>query len=139
MTADPSDLEQAARALGAAFQKVNFLRDLAFDQGSLGRQYIPNIRCCTSSGAVARQGFEAAVVDIRGDLAVARGGIELLPADCRLAVASATAIFSELLRRIERAGPAGIAKTRISVPSRTKLALIAREWVRHCAAKGTVR
>jgi phytoene synthase len=34
-------LEHGARSLGAAFQKVNFLRDLAADRDALGRNYFP--------------------------------------------------------------------------------------------------
>src|SRR5690554_5989880 len=43
-TADERQRMQAgARALGAAFQKVNFLRDLADDYQRLGRSYFPDV------------------------------------------------------------------------------------------------
>lgn len=38
-----ADNIDAARALGAAFQKINFLRDLAADQGELGRYYFHDV------------------------------------------------------------------------------------------------
>ncbi len=38
------ELQRGARALGAAFQKVNFLRDLAADFRTLGRSYFPDVR-----------------------------------------------------------------------------------------------
>jgi Phytoene/squalene synthetase len=38
-------LVAGARALGAAFQKVNFLRDLAADFKKLGRSYFPGVKC----------------------------------------------------------------------------------------------
>ena len=52
-------LETGARALGAAFQKVNFLRDLAADHDKLGRSYFPGIEVLhahrRSKGHVARR------------------------------------------------------------------------------------
>src|SRR5699024_2379503 len=41
--AEHDRLAPAARALGAAFQKVNFLRDLAEDHDELGRTYFPGL------------------------------------------------------------------------------------------------
>ena len=38
-----SELEQPARRLGAAFQKVNFLRDVKSDYEELGRVYFPSV------------------------------------------------------------------------------------------------
>lgn len=37
----PAEAEAAARRLGAAFQKINFLRDIGADEGQLGRAYLP--------------------------------------------------------------------------------------------------
>ena len=34
-------LEKGALELGAAFQKINFLRDIRFDRGEMGRNYFP--------------------------------------------------------------------------------------------------
>ena len=39
-----AELEAGACALGAAFQKVNFLRDLAADFRDLGRSYFPGVK-----------------------------------------------------------------------------------------------
>jgi len=121
---DPA-LDAAARALGAAFQKVNFLRDLADDRDRLARDYLPAFRELPLAAARAR-----VVGEIREELRRARAGIPLLPADCRLAVAAATAVFGELLERIEAMPPEALLTTRVSVPTRRKLALVARERLR---------
>jgi len=121
---DPA-LDAAARALGAAFQKVNFLRDLADDRDRLARDYLPAFREPPLAAARAR-----VVGEIREELRRARAGIPLLPADCRLAVAAATAVFGELLERIEAMPPEALLTTRVSVPTRRKLALVARERLR---------
>lgn len=121
---DPA-LDDAARALGSAFQKVNFLRDLADDRGRLDREYLPAFRELPLEAARA-----SVVAEIRDELRRARAGIPLLPADCRLAVASATALFGELLERIEAMPPEALLTTRVSVPTRRKIALVARERIR---------
>lgn len=49
-------LVRGARALGAAFQNVNFLRDLADDAGRLGRGYLPAVGEGNGAGAGAAHG-----------------------------------------------------------------------------------
>lgn len=124
-------VEASARALGSAFQKVNFLRDLADDRTELGRSYLPQLHDGLTPAAKA-----AVVTEIRGELRQARAGIPHLPRDCRLAVAAATAIFGELLRRIERTPIERLARERVSVPNPVKLALVARERARLIGARG---
>lgn len=124
-------LDDAACALGSAFQLVNFLRDLGDDRDRLGREYLPEFRLLSVESATA-----AVIVRIRADLARARSGIPLLPADCRLAVATAAAVFGELLARIETLPAEQLAGTRVSVPTSRKLALLARERMRLLGAGG---
>lgn len=124
-------VEASARALGSAFQKVNFLRDLAADRAELGRSYLPQLHDGLTPAAKA-----AVVAEIRGELRQARAGIPYLPRDCRLAVAAATAIFGELLRRIERTPIERLARERVSVPNPVKLVLVARERARLIGARG---
>lgn len=113
------DFVRGARALGSAFQKVNFLRDLAADVDGLGRHYFPGIDFDLLSDADKN----ALVADIEGELAIARQMIPMLPATSRRAVWLAASLFTELNRRIERT-PAAVLKTRrISVPATTKARL----------------
>ena len=92
-----ADLVDGARRLGAAFQDVNFLRDLADDADALGRDYLG--RAPTTSGAPCSMRIDA-------DLAAAASVIPRLPADCRAAVTAAHDLFAELSRP-PRSTPAG--------------------------------
>lgn len=117
-----AELEEGAARLGAAFQKVNFLRDLGHDHQALGRFYFPGI----ASGGLTEDAKAAIVADIRADLGVARHAIEILPPDCRRAVRVAAGIFSELLRRIDRLPAERLPDVRVSVPAAAKAALAVR-------------
>jgi phytoene/squalene synthetase len=110
-------LEAGARALGAAFQKVNFLRDLQADVESLGRNYFPGVDVSTLTD---EQKLELAD-DIDADLAVAAATLPLLPASSRRAVALAHGLFAELNRRIRRTPASTLITTRVRVPDPVKL------------------
>ncbi len=60
-------LTPGARRLGAAFQKLNFLRDLAEDHDALGRRYFPGLEVESFSNADR----DHIVDDIAADLAAA--------------------------------------------------------------------
>lgn len=108
-------LVDGARRLGAAFQDVNFLRDLRHDETVLGRDYL---------GLSTADGERAAVLDrIDRDLAVAASAIPALPADCRRAVTAAHDLFAELAVRL-RACDGG--EERVRVPDAVKARLAAR-------------
>jgi phytoene synthase len=110
----PPDLVEGARRLGAAFQDVNFLRDLDHDVGELGRDYL---------GASSRS---EVLARIDADLACAAAVIPRLPADCRRAVTAAHDLFAELagrLRHDERQ------TSRVRVPNPLKAVLAARAWM----------
>ncbi|MBN9325489.1 MAG: squalene/phytoene synthase family protein [Cellulomonas sp.] len=115
-------LDEGAARLGAAFQKVNFLRDVAHDRGQLGRSYLPGV----SASGLTDEEKTAVVDDIRADLRAARAAVRHLPGDCRRPVLVATALFGELLRRLERTPASRLASTRVSVPAPVKLALAVR-------------
>ncbi|MDH6535949.1 phytoene/squalene synthase family protein [Aurantimicrobium minutum] len=108
-----------ARKLGAAFQKVNFLRDLSADVDALGRSYFPGINIATFT-EVDKQRL---VEDIDADLAVSGAIVPLLPASSRKAVALAQNLFAELNRRIARTPAAELKQTRVSVPTLVKVRL----------------
>jgi phytoene/squalene synthetase len=110
-------LEHGARALGAAFQKVNFLRDLAADAGTLGRSYFPGVDVST----LTEQQKLSLVDDIDADLAVAAATLPLLPRSSRRAVALAHGLFAELARRIRTTPASVLVHTRVRVPDPVKL------------------
>jgi phytoene synthase len=114
-------LESGARRLGAAFQKVNFLRDLAADSEGLGRAYFPGVDVTRLDEPTKLR----LLADIDADLAAAAAALPLLERGPRRAVALAHALFEELALRI-RATPAATLRTsRIRVPDPAKARLAA--------------
>ena len=85
-----------ARALGAAFQKVNFLRDLSADFKKLGRSYFPNVNVANFDAATQVRLID----DIQADLDTSAKTLPLLPAGSRRAVAAAQMFFEALNDRI---------------------------------------
>lgn len=115
-------LKDGAAALGAAYQKVNFLRDLAADYKELGRLYFPGITYETFDN----EAKQAVVTDIRNDFAKALPAIRALPESSRKATLMSAVYYQELLSRLERASAETIKKQRIRVPSRRKLTLLVK-------------
>lgn len=112
---------RGARALGAAFQKINFLRDLADDFDSLGRSYFPGV----TVEQFSEVDKDRLVADIDHDLDLSAAVLPLLPTSSRRAVSLAQSLFTELTERIRRTPAAELRQTRVSVPStvKTRLAL----------------
>ncbi|MFE6997649.1 phytoene/squalene synthase family protein [Microbacterium sp. NPDC057659] len=113
-------LEEGARRLGAAFQKVNFLRDLADDVDSLGRQYIPGTR----GGRLTEADKNAMVDEIDDDLTAARSAIRRLPPGSRRATAAAAALFGRLNEQLRTTPVEQLRRRRVSVPTSVKLRLV---------------
>lgn len=123
--ADAASLRTGAMALGAGFQKVNFLRDLAEDT-RLGRSYLPGLGAAGLDDAAR----DRIVAEIDADLATAGAVIGLLPARVRPAVRIAHALFAELNRTLARTPAAQIRTQRMRVSNPRKLALAARALTR---------
>ncbi|WP_420369680.1 phytoene/squalene synthase family protein [Curtobacterium sp. L1-20] len=121
-TFDDAVLVDGARALGAAFQKVNFLRDLHADFEVLGRSYFPGVAVRTFDEATK----DRLVADVQFDLDRAARTIPLLPADARKAVALAHALFQELNDRIAGTPANLLITTRVRVPNPVKARLAAQ-------------
>ncbi|MFD1506049.1 phytoene/squalene synthase family protein [Georgenia yuyongxinii] len=119
------DLAPGAAALGAAFQKINFLRDLAEDHDDRGRSYFPGVDV-TRLGDADR---DALLDDIDADLRAARAVIPRLPGSSRRAVRAAHDLFAALSRRLRATPAARLAQTRVRVPDPVKAAIIARAVV----------
>jgi 15-cis-phytoene synthase len=114
-------LEEGARRLGAAFQKVNFLRDLAADWQMLGRNYFPEM---DPSGLTEAQKLQL-VDDIDADLAAARAVIPELPRGARGAVSAAQGLFAALNERIRATPAERLMRTRVRVTNGAKLRILA--------------
>jgi phytoene/squalene synthetase len=120
-SADHDRLAPGARRLGAAFQKLNFLRDLAEDHDTLRRSYFPGLdveRFCDADR-------DRILDDIEADLEAAAAVIPQLPASSRRAVRVAHATFAELAARLRATPAADIRRARVRVPDPVKLRLVA--------------
>lgn len=115
-------LRATARRLGAAFQKVNFLRDLGADHDQLGRTYFPD----TDPTELGEAEKNELLADLHADLAAAVPGILALDRRARRAVLLAHGLFHELARRIAAMPAATLTQQRISVPTAVKARIAAR-------------
>src|SRR5690606_9554192 len=110
-----------ARSLGAAFQKVNFLRDYAEDHDDLGRSYFPG-----TAKELTEEVKSDIVRSIREDLRIADRAVPLLARGCRASVWAAQEMFRELTDRIESTPASVLARTRVRVPNVVKVRILAR-------------
>lgn len=118
-------LEPGAKALGAAFQKVNFLRDLAADHNELGRNYFPGVDWDNLTDSAKR----AIEKDIAVDFRAARQAIDRLPGDSRPAVLAAYRYYHELFARITRTSAAQLRLGRVRLPAVRKLFILGQTAV----------
>jgi phytoene synthase len=120
-------LKAPARRLGAAFQKVNFLRDIRSDYEERGRVYFPGLRYEQFDDA-AKQAVEA---DIRADFEAAYEGIRGLPRTARLGVYLAYIYYLKLFHKLRQAPATQVLAERVRLPDNTKLLLLAGSWLRY--------
>jgi len=120
-------LKPAAMKLGAAFQKVNFLRDLKDDHNNLGRSYFPGIDIKEMTSGT-KQHIEA---DIQADFDAALIGIRQLPKGARFGVYVAYVYYISLFNKIKALPCERILTERIRVRNRRKLALLTTSYLRH--------
>jgi len=119
-------LKPYARSLGAAFQKVNFLRDLKADYEGLGRVYFPGCDFRNFTAA-DKASIEA---DIQKDFDHAYEGVLKLPVKARFGVYVAYKYYLSLFRKIKRIPPQNILDDRIRIPDYGKFFILAKAGVR---------
>lgn len=112
-----ASLESPARALGAAYQKVNFLRDIADDYSALGRTYFPG----TSFATLDEQHKRQILDDIASDFEHAKIAIHQLPRGARFAVWLSYRYYMSLLVKLGRSPVSTIKTSRIRVSNPYKL------------------
>lgn len=112
-------LEPKARALGSAYQKVNFLRDIRADYEERGRVYFPDV---TFESFTDRR-KNALIKDIKKDFQKAKPAIAELPPQARKAVALSYAYYNELLVKLEKASAEDIKTARIRISTAKKMQL----------------
>ncbi|MGZ5220501.1 MAG: phytoene/squalene synthase family protein, partial [Chitinophagaceae bacterium] len=114
------ELKPYAMKLGAAFQKVNFLRDMKADYQILGRSYFPNVDMTEFTGTAKQQIEE----EIEGDFKIALAGIKKLPASSKGGVYLAYVYYQSLFRKIKKLPPHRILTERIRINNGKKLGLM---------------
>lgn len=119
-------LKPAAKSLGAAFQKVNFLRDIKSDFEERGRTYFPSV----NFHHFDEEAKKLIVDDIRNDFKDAYEGIRELPLSCRFGVYTAYRYYVKLLERIEKEPVQTIKTARLRVPDSEKIGLLISSYFR---------
>lgn len=120
-------LKPAAMKLGAAFQKVNFLRDSKNDFEVLGRTYFPGVNMNQFSSADKIK-IEH---DIENDFRNALHGIRQLPASSRRGVYLAYIYYYRLFIKIKALPPGEILNRRIRIHNYNKIALMFKSLLRY--------
>jgi phytoene/squalene synthetase len=120
-------LKTPARALGAAFQKVNFLRDIKADFNGLSRMYFPGCDFNNFTDCDKKE-IEA---DIYNDFKQAYSGIVKLPLKSRFGVYVAYKYYLSLFKKIKSLQPARVLETRIRIPDYKKAMIILRAGVKN--------
>jgi phytoene synthase len=121
------ELTPFAMKLGSAFQKINFLRDVAQDFQSLGRSYFPNVDLSNFNDE-AKMAIER---DIERDFRKGYEGILQLPKGSRFGVYIAYMYYYALFQKIMRTPSSEVFMTRIRIGNRKKYRLFASSFVRH--------
>ncbi|CAN5605225.1 phytoene/squalene synthase family protein [soil metagenome] len=119
-------LKPAAQSLGAAFQKVNFLRDVKADYEQLSRTYFPEVDFNNFTPSMKAQ-IEA---DISTDFHKAYEGILHLPIKAKFGVYVAYKYYLSLFRKIKKTKPANILEQRIRIPNYSKAFILAKAGLR---------
>ncbi|MGX1930915.1 phytoene/squalene synthase family protein [Flagellimonas sp. 2504JD4-2] len=122
-----NELRESAMALGSAFQKVNFLRDLKADFEDLDRTYFPNTNLMELDEASKKR----IVDEIKADFAVGYSGIVKLPEQAKFGVYTAYRYYKKLLQKLQSTPPLEIKNTRIRVPNYQKFGLLAESYVNY--------
>lgn len=120
-------LRPYAQSLGAAFQKVNFLRDVKADYNALNRTYFPEL---DFANFTPRQKAEIEA-DIQNDFNHAYEGILQLPVKARFGVYVAYKYYLSLFRKIKKLQPAKIMNERVRIPNYGKVMILLRAGVRN--------
>ena len=120
-------LKETAMALGSAFQKVNFLRDLKADHDELNRTYFPN----TDLNNLDEISKKAIIDDIENDFAEGLQGIKQLPLEAKFGVFMAYRYYNQLLVKLKTTPALEIKSTRIRVPDYKKVELLTRSYVKY--------
>ncbi len=120
-------LTPAARRLGEAFQKVNFLRDLRSDFADRGRSYFPGLDPKAFNASV-KKGIET---EIAGDFREALKGIRMLDKGARLGVYLTYAYYLKLFKKIRRTPAEELLARRIRISNGRKALILVCTYLKN--------
>ncbi len=120
-------LKESACALGSAFQKINFLRDIKSDYEERGRVYFPNV----DFNNFSKQEKEEIEMDIKKDFDAGLEGIKQLPKGARKGVYLAYVYYTNLFKKICNCSAKNVSEERIRVRNRKKLLLLASSSIKN--------
>ncbi|MEZ5018433.1 MAG: phytoene/squalene synthase family protein [Flavipsychrobacter sp.] len=120
-------LKPSAMKLGAAFQKVNFLRDMKDDYQALGRTYFPGV----DMKEFTRTDKIKIEYEIERDFAAALEGIKQLPESSRFGVYVAYVYYKRLFAKIKSMPSDHVLETRVRIPNHHKLGLLFTSYFKH--------
>lgn len=120
-------LKTSAMALGSAFQKVNFLRDLKDDFEGLNRSYFPN----TNLKELDEHSKKRIIDEIKEDFKLGYQGIEKLPHTAKFGVYTAYKYYTKLLQKLQNTPSIAIQASRIRVSNYQKFGLLAKSYVNY--------
>ena len=118
-------LKESAMALGSAFQKVNFLRDLKADFEGLNRAYFPNANLMELN----EESKTHIIEEIKEDFQKGYVGILQLPNEAKFGVYTAYKYYYKLLKKLQNTPSLEIKNARIRVPNYEKFGLLAKSYV----------
>lgn len=121
------ELEDSAKKLGAAFQKINFLRDLKQDYQLLGRTYFPGVDFEQFDGSTKKQ-LEH---EIAQDFADGYKGILKLPKESRFGVYMAYIYYINLFNKIKKVPAEQLMQKRVRIPNNKKYRLFMKSYLKH--------
>lgn len=124
--ANYNKLKDTACALGSAFQKINFLRDMKSDFDERGRVYFPGVdfnKFDNEQKAIIEQ-------DIKADFDYAYTGIVQLPKGARFGVYLAYIYYINLFQKIKNSSALLVKKERIRVHDSRKVYLLFSSAIR---------
>ena len=121
------ELKPYAMRLGAAFQKINFLRDMKADFQELGRTYFPNIDMTNFSNEVKK----TIEIEIEEDFRIALIGITKLPSSSKGGVYLAFVYYKKLFLKIKKIPAERILQERIRISNVKKMALMVNSMVQY--------
>lgn len=120
-------LKPMAMKLGAAFQKINFLRDLNADYLGMGRSYFPGIDL-NSFDEASKKEIEKNIAE---DFHNGYLGIKQLPKNAKLGVYVAYLYYLALFKKIKNTPPHSVLTNRIRIRNRHKFRILCYSYLKH--------